>query len=224
MIFAALFFLVAVVVAIREIRRLRRPAAAKTVTRSEKPTQLRDLETRAARLYADRQYLAAEKAYLKVLRINHKDAQAYNRLGLIYVALKNYDDATECFQISAQLKPTAAAWYNLGLAYNENGNAIKAISAIEKAIMFEPSAVRYSGLAKAYAKVGNQAKVISALEQALAQEKTKKTLVLLAESYAKNHQREKMQETYRQILELDPSDAKAKRLTGDTTKPPVPTL
>lgn len=219
MIFEAIFFILVIAITIREIRRLRRPATTQAVTRSHKSAQLKELEARAARLYGDRQYLAAEKAYLKVLKINHTDAQAYNRLGLIYVALKNYDDATECFQISAQLKPTAAAWYNLGLAYNENGNAIKAIAAIEKAIMFEPSAVRYQGLAKAYAKVGNQSKLIWALEQAVAQERTKRTLTLLAEAYARDHQREKMQETYRQVLDLDPGDAKARRLAGDVVQP-----
>ncbi len=215
MILEALFFMLAVALAVREIRTLRRPVATKAVTRNQKPDQLKALEAQAARLYAQRQYLSAEKAYLRVLKLNHKDAQAYNRLGLIYVALKNYDDATECFQISAQLQPTAAAWYNLGLAYNENNNSIKAIAAIEKAIMFEASATRYGGLAKAYARVGNQSKVIWALEQAVLQEKTKKTLTALAEAYAHAHEREKMQETYQQVLELDPADAKARRLAGD---------
>lgn len=203
-----------VVVTIREIQALRRPAAAKAVTHSQKSTQLKELEDYANRLYTQRQYLAAEKAYLKVLKLSHKDPLAYNRLGLIYVALKNYDDAIECFQIAAQLNPTAAGWYNLGLAYNENGNSIKAIAAIEKSIMFEANAARYLGLARAYAKTSNNAKYIWALEQSVAHERTKKSLLMLAEAYAKNHEREKMVEAYRQVLELDPDDAKAKRIVG----------
>lgn len=218
MILEALVFVACTAILTREIVVMRRPVAAKKVTRDQKPSQLRDLETYAARLYGQKQYLAAEKAYLKVLKLNHRDAVAYNRLGLIYVALKNYDDATECFQISAQLNPNAAIWYNLGLAYNENGNAIKAIAAIEKAIMFESSAARYLGLAKAYARVNNHARVIWALEQAAKYEETKKTLTMLAEAYARNHDRQKMAETYQRILAIDPSDSKAKRLASSSVE------
>jgi len=214
MILELVILAVIVGVTIREISAMRRPAATKAVTHSQKSKQLKDLEEYASRLYTQRQYLAAEKAYLKVLKLSHKDPLAYNRLGLIYVALKNYDDAIECFQISAQLAPTAAAWYNLGLAYNENNNSIKAIAAIEKSIMFEPSASRYLGLAKAYAKTSNSAKYIWALEQAIAQEKTKKSLLLLADAYAKGHERQKMIEVYQQVLEIDPADIKAKRIVG----------
>ena len=218
MIAAILVFIAVVVIAIREIRSMRRPAAARAVTHSQKSTQLKELEEYANRLYTQKQFLAAEKAYLKVLKLNHKDALAYNRLGLIYVALKNYEDAVECFQIAAQLNPTAAGWYNLGLAYNENNNSIKAIAAIDKAIMFEPTATRYLGLAKAYSKTSNHAKYRWALEQAVALEPTKKSLMLLAEAYARNHEREKMVETYKQILDLDPNDAKAKRVVGSATE------
>lgn len=212
MIFDALVFIAAVGLLAKEVITMRQPVAAKTVTKDKKSNHLKELEQYAARLYSQKQYLAAEKAYLKILKLNHRDALAYNRLGLIYIALKNTDDAIECFQISAQLNPNAAIWYNLGQAYNENGNAIKAIAAIEKAIMFEPSALRYMGLAKAHAKVGNSSKSIQALERSLALEKSKKTLLMLAEAYAKAHQREKMAETYREVLKLDPSDAKARRL------------
>ncbi len=211
-----LFFVVAVIILTRAIRDLQRPVAAKAVTHSQKSPQLAHFETYANRLYGERQYLAAEKAYLKVLKLNHKDQHAYNRLGMIYVALKNYPDAIECFQIAAQLKPSAAGWYNLGLAYFENDNAIKAISAIEKSIMFEPTAARFVTLARAYTKVSNSSKAISALERASDLESSKKTLSLLAEAYTKNHDREKAVETYQRILEIDPTDAKAKRLAGTT--------
>lgn len=216
MILEALFFVVIVVLAIKEIRILRRPTATKSVTNTQKSDQLKKLEEYAARLYGQKQYRAAERAYLKVLKLNHRDWLAYNRLGLIYLALKNFDDAIECFQISAQINPTAASWYNLGSAYNENNNSIKAVSAIEKSIMFEATASRYIGLSRAYSRVNNHAKAIWSLEQAVLLEKSKKTLALLADAYAHNHEREKMLEVYKQVLELDPSDAKARKLVGTT--------
>jgi Tfp pilus assembly protein PilF len=80
--------------------------------------------------------------------------------------------------------------------------------------MFEASATRYIGLAKAYAKIANHAKAIWALEQAVLQEKSKRTLSLLADAYAKNHDRQKALEVYRQVLEIDPTDARARKLVG----------
>lgn len=218
MILEFLFFVIAVVILWRQINEMRQPPTPKAVTKNPKSSELKTLEAYANRLYGERQYLAAEKAYLKVLNLNHKDPLAYTRLGMIYVATRNFDDAVESFKVAAQLRPTAGNWYNLGLAYFENNNAIKAISAIEKSIMFEPNATRYLGLARAYDRASNPAKAIAALEQAVILEKTKKTLSALAEAYAKNHDREKAIETYRLVLELDPNDARARKLVGSEAK------
>ena len=38
----------------------------------------------AGRYYAEKNYLAAEKAYLKVLKVDHKNSLAYSRLGFVY--------------------------------------------------------------------------------------------------------------------------------------------
>jgi tetratricopeptide (TPR) repeat protein len=223
MILELLFFVVATVIAIKAISELRRPGGAKAVTKDKRSPQLAQLETYASRLYAERNWLAAEKAYLKVLKLNHKDPEAYSHLGTIYLALKKFEDSIECYQIAAQLKPNAGDWFNLGLAYCENANYIKSIAAIEKAIMFEPSAYRYAGLAKVYIKIANYAKAISSLEKAASLDpNNKKVLSLLADAYAKNHDREKAIEVYQRVLKLDPSDAKARRLVGSNKKKSQP--
>ncbi len=219
MILELVFFASATYWLARSLARLGRRPAKGTVTASPASQQLDQLTKYAARLYAERQYLAAEKAYLKVLKLSHKDKLAYSRLGLIYMALKNYPDAVECLGIAAQLAPSATAYYNLGSAYHENHNYIKAIAAIEKAIMFEPTALRYTGLAKAYAKVANQSKVVASLEKAVALERNKKNLTLLAEAYAAQHEPRRAEEAYRQILEIDPTDAKALRMAGSVAQP-----
>lgn len=121
----------------------------------------------ASRLYAENKYLAAEKAYLAVLKHDHKNHVAYTRLGKIYTVLKNFPDAIECYRIASQLSPNAHSYFNLGAGYYENKNYIKAVAAFEKAIMFEPSAVRYSALARAHQKLSNWPKVINALEKAV---------------------------------------------------------
>ncbi len=218
MILELLFFVVATWIATKAIGELRRPAGTKAVTRDQRSPQLAHLDTYASRLYAERNWLAAEKAYLKILKLNHKDPDAYSHLGTIYLALKKYEDSIECYQIAAQLKPNAGDWYNLGLAYCENANYIKSIAAMEKAIMFEPSAARYAGVARVYTKIANYAKAISSLEKAASLDPNKKVLSLLADAYAKNHDREKAIEIYQRVLKIDPNDAKALRLVGSNKK------
>ncbi|MBW4061473.1 tetratricopeptide repeat protein [Candidatus Saccharibacteria bacterium] len=137
----------------------------------------------ADRLFAEKRWLAAEKAYVNVLKLDHKNLTAYSHLGIIYSTQKNLADAIECFQIAVRLKPTASTHQNLATAYYENHNYIKAISAFEKAIMFEASASRYIGLSKAYKKVSNLEGVVTSLEQAHALDASPKIKDLLVAAY-----------------------------------------
>lgn len=137
----------------------------------------------AARLYSEHKYLAAEKAYLAVLKYDHKNHVAYTRLGKIYISLKNYPDAIECFRIASQLSPNAHSYFNLGTGYYENKNYIKAIAAFEKAIMFEPSAGRYAALGSAQKKMSNWPKAASALEKAVELQPSRSNLQALQEAY-----------------------------------------
>lgn len=165
----------------------------------------------ANRLYSERKFLAAEKGYLELLKLDHKHVLAYTRLGMIYSKQKNYDDAIECFQLAAQFQPNGSSFHNLGLAYFENRNYVKAIAAFEKAIMFEPSAIRYISLAKAYQKVSNQSKTLETLEKAIDLEPSKANLWLLADAYKNSRKSAQAKAIYQRILKLDPEDPKAKR-------------
>jgi tetratricopeptide (TPR) repeat protein len=178
-------------------------------TMSPRLTQLLDY---AGRLYKEKKVGQAEKAYLEVLKYDHKNVVAYTRLGMIYSRQKNFDDAIECFQIAAQMQPTASSHHNLGLVYFENKNYIKAISSFEKAIIFEPSAARYISLAKAAQKMGSWPKVVAALEKAVEIDPGKDHLWLLAEAHRSAGNRQQAEQTLQHILELDPTDAKAKRI------------
>jgi tetratricopeptide (TPR) repeat protein len=133
----------------------------------------------ALRLYKEKHYHSAEKAYLNVLKLDHRNASAYSHLGIIYSILHNYAEAVECFELAARFAPSAATFQNLGLGYYENKNYMKSIAAYEKAIMFEASVLRYIGLGKAYDKLGNGAKAIEALEKAVELDNTPKHLELL---------------------------------------------
>lgn len=210
---ATIVVILALLVLRRQLAALEAGAATTLAPRRATP-QLAQLTTYADRLYSERKWLAAEKAYLSVLKIDHKNITAYSHLGVIYTTQKNLADAIECFEIAARLRPSATTLQNLGVAYFDNRNYIKAIAAYEKAIMFEPSAHRYIGLSRAHQKLSNTTQVIAALEKATELEPTKKTLQLLAETYDHAGRKADMLETYRKIHSLDPSDAQIARKIG----------
>ena len=82
-------------------------------------------------------YLRAEKALLTILRIDAKNTNAYNRLGILYAKQHAYDDAIECFEIAQSLEPSASSLHNVGLIYYETESYEKAALAFEQALEME---------------------------------------------------------------------------------------
>src|SRR5574343_11382 len=70
--------------------------------------------------------LRAEKALLTILKIDEKNAAAYNRLGILYAKQREYKDAIDCFEIASSIEPSASSLHNLGLIYYETENYQKA--------------------------------------------------------------------------------------------------
>lgn len=145
----------------------------------------------AARLFAEKKYLAAEKAYVEVIKLDHKNVTAYIRLGKIYMSLKNYSDAIESFQIGVQLAPNAANFFNLGTVYYENRNFMKAIAAFERSVALEPTASRYVALGRVYQRMSNSSRAVVALEKAVELDPSLQNQQLLLEAYrgANDHQK-----------------------------------
>ncbi len=128
--------------------------------------------------------LRAEKALLTILKIDQKNAAAYNRLGILYAKQKEYKDAIDCFEIACSIEPTASSLHNLGLIYYETENYQKAVTAFEEAIKLEGTlAARHMALAKALERLGNQKAMIDKLEIAAELEPNKETFTILARSY-----------------------------------------
>lgn len=150
---------------------------------SEKLEQLWDIAQDASR---EKKYLRAEKALLTILRVDERNATAYNRLGILYAKQKAYRDAIECFEIAQSLEPSASSLHNVGLIYYETGSYDKAALAFEQAISMEGDhAARYIAYGKVQDKLGNQRKMIEALEQAIKIEENPQTLSILADAYEK---------------------------------------
>lgn len=159
----------------------------------ELPTKLSDklnqLWTIAQESLQNEKYLRAEKALLTILRVDERNASAYNRLGILYAKQKSLKDAIECFEIAQSLEPSASSLHNVGLIYLETGEYEKAALAFEQALEIDNQlASRYIAYAKVQEKLGNEKKVIEALEKAVELEPIPQTLNILADAYDRNSQ------------------------------------
>lgn len=132
----------------------------------------------------EQKYLRAEKALLTILRVDERNAAAYNRLGILYAKQRAFNDAIECFEIAQSLEPSASSLHNVGLIYYETGQYEKAALAFEQAIEMESElSARQVAYAKVQEKLGNNKKMIEALEKAVELEPHPHSLKILADAY-----------------------------------------
>jgi len=132
----------------------------------------------------ENRFLRAEKALLTILKIDQKNAAAYNRLGILYAKQKEYKDAIDCFEIASSIDPSASSLHNLGLIYYETENYEKAGLAFEQALKLEDSlAARHIAYAKVQEKLGNNKMMLNELEKATELEPNPETFQLLIKAY-----------------------------------------
>ncbi|HET6747245.1 MAG TPA: tetratricopeptide repeat protein [Candidatus Saccharimonadales bacterium] len=155
---------------------------------SEKLDRLWDVAQESLR---DKKYLRAEKALLTILRIDERNATAYNRLGILYAKQQAFKDAIECFEIAQSLAPSASSLHNVGLIYYETGQYEKAGLAFEQALAMENDiASRHIAYAKVQEKLGRLKRMTESLEHAVELEPTPQTLSILADAYDRNGQKD----------------------------------
>src|ERR1035441_8908024 len=132
----------------------------------------------------ENRFLRAEKALLTILKIDEKNAAAYNRLGILYAKQKEFRDAIDCFEIASSIEATPSSLHNLGLIYYETENYEKAAIAFEQALKLEDQlAARHVAYAKVQEKMGNDKLMFQSLEKAAELEPTHETYKLLLEAY-----------------------------------------
>lgn len=133
--------------------------------------------------------LRAEKALLTILRVDERNASAYNRLGILYAKQQQFKDAIECFEIAQSLEPSASSLHNVGLIYYETGKYENAALAFEQALKMEDGlASRHIAYAKVQEKLGNSKRAITALERAVELDHIPQTLNILADAYERDGQ------------------------------------
>ena len=132
----------------------------------------------------ENRFLRAEKALLTILKIDEKNAAAYNRLGILYAKQREYQDAIDCFEIASSIEPSASSLHNLGLIYYETENYEKAGTAFEQALKLEDTlAARHIAYAKVQEKLGNDKLTLQELEKAAALEPSAEMYNILIEAY-----------------------------------------
>lgn len=178
---------------------------------SEKMERLWEVAQESLR---EKKYLRAEKALLTILRVDERNATAYNRLGILYAKQQAFKDAIECFEIAQSLEPSASSLHNVGLIYYETENYEKAALAFEQALDMEadlPS--RHIAYAKVQEKLGNTKRMIESLERAVELDPIPQTLNILADAYDRAGQSDLAAELRIKASKMIIPPGQAKRVT-----------
>lgn len=158
----------------------------------------------------ENRFLRAEKALLTILKIDEKNAAAYNRLGILYAKQKEYRDAIDCFEIASSIEATPSSLHNLGLIYYETENYDKAAVAFEQSLKLEDNlAARHIAYAKVQEKLGNDKLMFQELIKAAELEPNRETYSLIIKAYR----------SHNMAIEADQYQAKLDKLKKLTTKP-----
>ncbi|HXE09819.1 MAG TPA: tetratricopeptide repeat protein [Verrucomicrobiae bacterium] len=161
----------------------------------------------------ENRFLRAEKALLTILKIDEKNAAAYNRLGILYAKQKEYRDAIDCFEIASSIESTPSSLHNLGLIYYETENYEKAAVAFEQALKFEDNlAARHVAYAKVQEKLGNDKLMFQELERAAELEPNKETYTLLLKAYRSHDMAEEADLIEDKLKKLIVPAGRAKRI------------
>lgn len=157
--------------------------------------------------------LRAEKALLTILKIDQKNAAAYNRLGILYAKQKEYKDAIDCFEIATSIESSASSLHNLGLIYYETENYEKAATAFEQALKLEDSlAARHVAYAKVQEKLNNDKLMFQELEKAVDLEPNKESLNLLMKAYESHGMDAEAAAAAKRLVKIKPKSEKPKRM------------
>lgn len=191
-------------------RRLRIDSTVESVdTNDSKLTKVMD---KADKYYVQKQFLPAEKAYLKILKIDHKNVHAYNRLGFVYAHQNNIDDALECFKIVLDAKPDASTYQNLGMIYMKKRDFAKAVSMLERSCELKQTTQRLIMLARIYRAMSKYSLQVSTLKKALSIDKNNIPIMqLLAEAYLHEKDKTNAKKIFNKIIKIDPKNSRARQ-------------
>ena len=158
-------------------------------------------------------YDKAIECYENAIRLNPKDADAYNNMGNAYNNKQDYDKAIEYYEKAIELNPKDAdAYYNMGNAYNNKQDYDKAIEYYEKAIKLNPKdAKAYYNMGYVYDDKQNYDKAIECYKKAIElNPEYANAYNNMGYAYYNKQDYNKALEYYDKAIELNPNNATAK--------------
>lgn len=163
--------------------------------------------------------LRAEKALLTILKIDEKNAAAYNRLGILYAKQREYRDAIDCFEIASSIEASPSSLHNLGLIYYETENYERSAIAFEQALKLEDNlAARHVAYAKVQEKLGNERLMFQSLLKAVELEPNKESYQLLHKAYLERGMHAEAAKIEQKLRRLITSSGKSPRIQRSTKR------
>ncbi len=93
-----------------------------------------------AGLFKEDNLADAEQIFLDIIRLSPKEVEAYEYLGEIYLARKEYDHAIETLKFALELNPNDDRIYlDLGSVFEQQGNLERAIEHYKQCVKLAPN-------------------------------------------------------------------------------------
>ena len=146
---------------------------AKKIEQGEDGEEASETDTdalqRADHYAQDGQYKRAEKLYIKLISEDPQEASLYNKLALVYLGNKEFEDAARALDQALQLEPDNDTFYNnLGLLFYQQGDFEESVENYERSIDINNKvASRFMNLGLAYFMLKKYRKAADAYEKAL---------------------------------------------------------
>lgn len=190
------------------------PAPVKEVTDKDK-SEIRNLSWEARKAVKKQEYTEAEKNYLKVIKLDDTDTDAYKGLGDVYIKMKNYTDAADAYQQVIKLGGRSEKIYlSLGEAFLKKESYPEAVDALEHVLKLNPqSATAYALIGQAHTEMDLHKEALKDFEEAVKlDEKNVGYLLLLAEAAERRGLKVEAKMHLRKLLEIDSENQKAQEL------------
>lgn len=156
-------------------------------------SELAKLLSIADALYQSRNWVSAEKAYLRILKFDHAHLFSYRRLALIYTYMHNYEDAAECLELVLKSDPTATDLQNYSTILHHAKRLQPSIKAMQRSFTLEPTLNRAISLSRLYGEAGERVKQYEALRAAIEIEPNNETVLQMLTHWRATHAHPKIE-------------------------------
>lgn len=169
--------------------------------------------SRTEQSFASEDFEVAEQKFITVIKKDPKNEAAFEGLGRLYMAKRNFGEAVETYKFLIRLNPANPDYYSeLGQAYYHQRSYDKAFAAYEQAIELAPdSPASYINLGLVLEGKSNLKEAILNYRRAVDLENNNSQfLILLAEALIRKGDKDEAENILEQVLQLEPTNNHAR--------------